>query len=169
MAKSKTGQKFIGGTRPPRVQIEFDDVASTPMAELPFVMNVMADLSGKSAGELKPLQERKTVQVDAENFDAFLKQQKPTVSFRVPNTLTGDGEMLSVDLSFESMDDFSPEAVARKVEALRNLLDSRGRLKELLTKINGKEKLQTVLSETLRDKDLLQEVLSRAGAPKAKE
>ena len=122
MAK-ESAQKFIARNRAPRVQIEYDLelYGAEKMVQLPFVMGVMADLSGKPEEPLGSLDERKFLEVDVDNFDERLKAQKPRVAFQVPNTLTGEGN-LSVDLTFESMEDFSPAAVARKVEALNKLL-----------------------------------------------
>src|SRR6185312_9459669 len=121
-----SSQKFIARNRAPRVQIEYDVelYGSEKKVELPFVMGVMSDLSGKPAEALAPVADRKFLEIDVENFDDRLKSMKPRVAFQVPNTLTGDGNM-NVEITFESMDDFSPAAVARKVEPLRKLLDAR--------------------------------------------
>src|SRR6516164_9686304 len=118
MAKASS-QKFIARNRAPRVQIEYDVevYGAQKKIELPFVMGVMADLSGKPADPLAPVADRKFLQFDIDNFDDRLKATKPRVAFSVPNTLTGEGN-LSVDINLESLDDFSPGAVARKVEAL---------------------------------------------------
>src|SRR5881398_3420042 len=115
MAKSSS-QKFVARNRAPRVQIEYDVelYGAEKKVELPFVMGVMADLSGKPAEALPAVGDRKFLEIDVDNFDDRLKACKPRVAFQVPNTLTGEGNMM-VDLSFESMDDFSPGAVARKV------------------------------------------------------
>ena len=110
----ESSQKFIARNRAPRVQIEYDleVYGSQKKVQIPFIMGVMADLSGKPAEALPSVADRKFLEVDIDNFDDRLKATKPRVAFRVPNTLTGDGE-LSVDITFESMDDFSPAAVAR--------------------------------------------------------
>src|SRR6201998_1615003 len=117
MAKASS-QKFIQRNRAPRVQIEYDvDLSGAQKKiELPFVMGVMADLSGKPADPLAPVADRKFLEIDVDNFDERMKSCKPRVAFAVPNTLTGEGN-LSVDITFESMSDFSPEAVAKKVGA----------------------------------------------------
>src|ERR1700747_3847599 len=121
MAKASS-QKFIARNRAPRVQIEYDVelYGAQKKIELPFVMGVMAELSGKPADPLAPVADRKFLEFDIDNFDDRLKATKPRVAFSVPNTLTGEGN-LSVDITFESLDDFSPGAVARKVEALNKL------------------------------------------------
>ena len=112
----KSGQKFIARNRAPRVQIEYDVeiYGSEKKVQIPFVMGVMADLSAKSVEPLPDIADRKFLEIDIDNFDARMKAIKPRVTFTVPNTLTGNGS-LAIDLPFESMDDFSPAAVARKV------------------------------------------------------
>jgi type VI secretion system protein ImpB len=129
--------------------------------QLPFVMGVLADLSGKPAEPLPPVAERKAVEIDVDNFDERLKSMKPRVAFHVPNTLTGEGN-LSVDLTFESMDDFSPAAIARKVDSLNKLLQAREQLSNLLTYMDGKEGAEELLAKALQDPALLQ---SLAAAP----
>ncbi|MGE0384761.1 MAG: type VI secretion system contractile sheath small subunit [Gammaproteobacteria bacterium] len=164
MAK-QSSQKFIARNRAPRVQIEYDVevYGAEKKVQLPFVMGVMADLSGKNASELPPVADRKALTVDVDNFDERLKAMKPRAAFRVPNTLTGEGN-LNVDISFESMDDFSPAAVARKVEALSKLLDARTQLSNLLTYMDGKTGAEELLAKVLKDPTLLQAL---AAAPKA--
>ena len=166
MAKASS-QKFIARNRAPRVQIEYDVelYGSTKKVQLPFIMGVMADLSGKPAEALPPVDKRKALEIDVDNFDERLKAMKPRAAFRVPNTLTGEGD-LSVDISFESMDDFSPAAVARKVEPLRKLLEARTQLSNLLTYMDGKSGAEELISKVLADPALLQAVVA---APKADE
>ena len=130
--------------------------------QLPFVMGVMSDLSGKPAEALPPVAERKFVEIDVDNFDARLKSMKPRVAFQVPNTLTGEGNV-SVDIAFESMDDFSPAAIARKVDALSKLLQAREQLANLVTYMDGKSGAEQLLAKVLEDKALLN---SLAAAPK---
>lgn len=164
MAK-QSSQKFIARNRAPRVQIEYDVelYGAEKKVQLPFVMGVMADLSGKPADPLAPVEDRKVLTIDVDNFDERLKSMKPRAAFRVPNTLTGEGE-LSVDITFESMDDFSPAAVARKIEPLRKLLEARSQLANLLTFMDGKAGAEELLSRVLQDPALLQ---SLASAPKS--
>src|SRR5260370_9734785 len=121
MAK-QSSQKFIARNRAPRVQIEYDVelYGAEKKIELPFVMGVMADLSGKPAEALPAVADRKFLEIDIDNFDDRLKACKPRVAFQVPNTLTAEGN-LAVAISFDNMDYFSPAAVARKVDALNNL------------------------------------------------
>ena len=159
-----SGQKFINRNRAPRVQIEYDVelYGSKKKVQLPFVMGVLSDLSGKPAEPLAAVADRKFTDVDVDNFDSFLKSQKPRVAFQVPNTLTGEGN-LAVDLSFESMDDFSPAAIARKVGALNELLKARQQLANLVTYMDGKTGAEDLVSKVLHDPSILQWL---AAAPK---
>jgi type VI secretion system protein ImpB len=163
MAKSSS-QKFIARNRAPRVQIEYDVevYGAEKKVELPFVMGVMADLSGKPAEPLPPVADRKFLEIDADNFDERLKAAKPRVAFQVPNTLTGEGNV-SVEMTFESMDDFSPAAIARKVEPLRKLLQTRTELANLLTYMDGKDKAEELVGDLLNNPALMK---SLAAAPK---
>jgi type VI secretion system protein ImpB len=156
MATKKSGQKFIARNRAPRVQVEYDVelYGAEKTVNLPFVMGVMADLSGKPAESLPGLEERKFLDIDVDNFDDRLKAAKPRVAFQVPNTLTGQGS-ISVDLTFESMDDFSPAAVARKVDALNKLLQARTQLSNLLTYMDGKSGAEELVARMLQDEALL--------------
>lgn len=162
MAKSSS-QKFIARNRAPRVQIEYEleTYGSQKKVELPFVMGVMADLTGKPAEPLPPVADRKFLEIDVDNFDDRLKACKPRVAFQVPNTLTGEGN-LNIEMTFESMDDFSPAAVARKVDALNKLLQARTELSNLLTYMDGKDKAEQLLGNLLENPDLMK---SLAAAP----
>jgi len=156
-----SGQKFVGRNRAPRVQIEYDVeiYGAEKKVQLPFVMGVMADLSGKSEVEQGAVGDRKFLEVDVDNFDQRMKAVRPRVAFSVPNTITGEGNM-NVDISFESMDDFSPEAVARKVEPLRKLLEARTQLASLITAMDGKDGAEQLIAKTLNDPQLLQSLAS---------
>lgn len=163
MAKSSS-QKFIARNRAPRVQIEYDVelYGAEKKVDLPFVMGVMADLSGKPSEPLPEVGDRKMLEIDVDNFDDRMKAYKPRVAFQVPNTLTGEGN-ISVDLSFQSMDDFSPAAVARKVESLNKLLTARTQLANLLTYMDGKSGAEKLIEKLLADPATLQAL---ASAPK---
>lgn len=170
MSLSKTGksaQKFIARNRAPRVQIEYDVeiYGSEKKVQIPFVMGVVADLSGKPAEPLPELAERKFLEVDIDNFDARMKALQPRVAFHVPNTLSGEGQ-LQVELSFESMDDFSPAAIARRVGALNALLEARTELHNLLSYMDGKQGAEELIAQVLRDPSLLKS-LARAPKPGA--
>jgi len=162
---SESSQKFIARNRAPRVQIEYDVeiYGAEKTVQLPFVMGVFSDLSGKPAEPLPPVAERKALEIDIDNFDERLKSMKPRVAVQVPNTLTGDGN-LAVDLIFESMDDFTPGAIARKVEPLRRLLEARSQLSNLLTYMDGKTGAEELISRLLADPALMQ-ALSAAPKP----
>jgi len=163
MAKASS-QKFIARNRAPRVQIEYDVeiYGAEKKVELPFIMGVMADLSGKPEEPLPSVDQRKFLEIDVDNFDDRLKGCKPRVAFQIPNTLTGEGNMM-VDLSFESMDDFSPGAVARKVDALNQLLTARNQLSNLVTYMDGKSGAEALVAKLLQDPALLKTL---ASAPK---
>jgi type VI secretion system protein ImpB len=163
MAKASS-QKFVARNRAPRVQIEYDVelYGAQKKIELPFVMGVMADLSGKPADPLAPVADRKFLEIDVDNFDERMKSCKPRVAFQVPNTLTGEGNM-NVELTFSSMDDFSPAAVARKVDSLNKLLTARTELSNLLTYMDGKSGAEELISKLLNDPAMLK---SLAAAPK---
>jgi type VI secretion system protein ImpB len=157
----ESSQKFIARNRAPRVQIEYDVelYGAEKLIQLPFIMGVMADLSGKPEDPLAPVNERKMLEIDVDNFDERLKAMKPRTAFRVPNTLTGEGN-ISVDITFESMDDFSPAAVAQKVGALRQLLDARTQLANLLTYMDGKSGAEDLIAKALKNPALLQSLAS---------
>jgi type VI secretion system protein ImpB len=159
----QSSQKFIARNRAPRVQIEYDVelYGSEKKVQVPFVMGVMSDLSGNPAEELPSVDERKALEIDVDNFDARLKAMKPRVAFSVPNTLTDEGELL-VDITFESMDDFSPAAIARKVAGLDKLLETRTQLANLVTYMDGKAGAEKLITQALQDESLLQALASKA-------
>jgi type VI secretion system protein ImpB len=159
-----SSQKFIARNRAPRVQIEYDVelYGTQKKVQLPFVMGVLSDLSGTPAEPLPPVAERKFLEISADNFDERLKAMKPRVAFQVPNALTGEGN-LNVDISFESMDDFSPAAIARKVGALSALLEARQQLSNLVTYMDGKTGAEELISKVMHDPSLLKWL---ASAPK---
>lgn len=158
-----SSQKFIARNRAPRVQIEYDVelYGSEKKIQLPFVMGVLADLSGKPANPLAPVQDRKFLEFDVDNFDSRMKAMKPRAAFQVPNALTGEGN-LNVDITFESMDDFSPAAVARKVDSLNKLLEARTQLANLVTYMDGKGGAEELLAKVLEDPALLQTLAAKS-------
>jgi type VI secretion system protein ImpB len=158
MAK-QSSQKFIARNRAPRVQIEYDVevYGAEKKVQIPFVMGILADLAGKQENPLPPIEQRKMMEIDIDNFDSRMKALKPRVAFAVPNTLTGQGE-LKVDVTFESMDDFSPAAVAR----LDKLLEARTQLSNLVTFMDGKAGAEQLLTRALKDETLLQALASQA-------
>ena len=157
---AQSSQKFIARNRAPRVQIEYDVelYGAEKKVQLPFVMGVLADLSGNPADPLESVADRKLLEIDVDNFDDRLKSMKPRVAFNVPNTLTGEGN-LSVDLTFQSMDDFSPAAIARKVSGLDKLLEARTQLANLLTYMDGKGGAEELITKIINDPALLQSLI----------
>jgi type VI secretion system protein ImpB len=151
-----SSQKFIARNRAPRVQIEYDVelYGAEKKVQLPFIMGVLADLSGKPSEPLPPVADRKFLEIDIDNFDSRMKAMKPRVAFQVPNTLTGEGN-LSVELTFENMEDFSPAAVASRVDALKKLLEARQQLSNLITYMDGKSGAEELVSKLLQDPALL--------------
>ena len=164
---SGSSQKFIARNRAPRVQIEYDVelYGSEKKVHLPFVQGVMADLAGKSNEPKAPLADRKFLEFDIDNFDDRMKAMKPRAAFRVDNSLTGEGK-LNVDLTFESMDDFSPAAVASKVDSLNKLLEARTQLANLVTYMDGKAGAEDLIASAIKDPALLQSLVA---APKAED
>jgi type VI secretion system protein ImpB len=163
----ESSQKFIARNRAPRVQIEYDVevYGAEKKVQLPFVMGVLADLSGQPADPLAPVADRKFLEIDVDNFDERLKSMKPRVAVQVPNTLTGEGN-LAVDMTFESMDDFSPAAIARKIEPLKQLLDARTQLSNLMTYMDGKTGAEELIAKLLNEPTLMQALTA---APKPAE
>lgn len=164
---STSSQKFIARNRAPRVQIEYDVelYGAEKTVQLPFVMGVMSDLSGKSEEPLPAVADRKFLEIDVDNFDDRMKSMKPRAAFSVPNTLTGQGN-LAVDITFESMDDFTPGAIAKKVEPLAKLLEARTQLSNLMTYMDGKTGAEELIAKVMQDPALLK---SLAATPKAEE
>jgi type VI secretion system protein ImpB len=160
----ESSQKFIARNRAPRVQIEYDVevYGAEKKVQLPFVMGVMADLSGQPADPLAPVAERKFLEIDVDNFDERLKAMKPRMAVQVPNTLTGEGN-LAVEMTFESMDDFTPAAIARKVGSLNTLLEARTQLSNLMTYMDGKTGAEELIARLLTEPALMQAL---ASAPK---
>lgn len=144
-------QHTLDRVRRPRVQITYDVETNGAMqkVELPFVVGVLADLSGQPKDPLKPMKERKFVQIDRDNFDDVLAKSAPRVAMRVANKLTGDDSKLAVELNFKSLEDFDPARVAEQIPALRELLKKRQQLMQLLSKMEGNDKLEGLLAEVL--------------------
>lgn len=162
-----SSQKFIARNRAPRVQIEYDVelYGAEKKVQLPFVMGVMSDLAGKSEVPQPAVADRKFLEIDVDNFDERMKSMQPRAAFSVPNTLTGEGNM-AVDITFESMDDFSPAAIAAKVEPLRELLDARTELSNLMTYMDGKTGAEDLIAKVIQDPSLLKTLAAEA-APQA--
>jgi type VI secretion system protein ImpB len=157
-----SGQKFIGRNRAPRVQIEYDVelYGAQKKVQLPFVMGVLADLSGKPAEPLPPVAERKALEISVDNFDERLKAMKPRFEGQVKNTLTGEGE-LKLEMTFESLDDFSPGAIAKKIPALAELLRARAQLTNLITYMDGKTGAEELIAKILKDPALMETLAAK--------
>jgi type VI secretion system protein ImpB len=159
-----TGQKFIKQNRAPRVHIEYEveTFGSRQKMSLPFVMGVMSDLSGKSEVEKKKLADRDFIEFDMDNFEQRMEGIAPRASFVVDNTLTGEGKV-GVDLTFKSMDDFSPGAIAKNVPQLAKLLEARQQLNDLMIYMDGKDGAQNLLDKVLKDPELLKSLAAARG------
>lgn len=164
MAKDSSSQKFIGRNNAPRVQIEYDVeiYGSNKKVELPFVTGVMADLSGHRDKPLAAVEERKFLTFDQDNFDARMRAIKPRLKFYVDNTLSEDEELLDIEMEFESMDDFTPGAVARRIPQMEKLLEARTHLAELITYMDGKASAEEVVQRLLEQPDFLQRLAADA-------
>ncbi|HXK02449.1 MAG TPA: type VI secretion system contractile sheath small subunit [Verrucomicrobiae bacterium] len=165
MARQSTQHK-LDRVRPPRVQITYDvEVGDAiEVKELPFVMGVLGDFTGQPVEPLARLKDRKFVEINPDNFDTVLESMKPHLSFSVENKLSEDpSSNLKVDLHFKSMDDFSPDKVARQVKPLRELLELRDRLSDLRGSMQGNDKLEELLRDAVTDKDKLAKLRSELG------
>lgn len=163
MAK-ESGQKFIRRVRPPRVHITYENPANAEeKVEIPFVMGVLADLSGNAAGEEKPeIVDRKFLEFDMDNLDARMAAIKPGINFRVANKLGEDpGEKMGVELRFDKMADFEPTAIARQVPAVARLLEARTQLANLQRYVDGKAAAEGQLRKLLADPQLMQALKNR--------
>ena len=165
----KSGQRFIRENRKPRVHIEYEveTYGARQKVELPFVMGVISDLSGKSLKDKKAAEAREFIDIDMDNFDQRMEAVAPRVAFAVDNTLAGEGK-IAVDMTFNSMNDFSPGEIARKIEPLAKLLEARTQLEDLLSYMDGKHGAQDLLDKVLQDPALLQ-AISAAHQPAAAE
>lgn len=155
MAKKESVQKKLQRIRPPRVQLTYDvEIGDAKEAkELPFVVGIMGDFSAASELEKTKLKDKKFVNVDLENIDEVMESLAPRAAFQVENTLTEEGGRISVDLTFNSMEDFRPENVVQQVEPLRQLVEARARLTDLRNKISNNERLEDLLDDVLKNTD----------------
>lgn len=162
---SESLQHKLDRVRRPRVQVTYDVETNGAMVktELPFVVGVMADLSGQPKDALKPLKERKFVPIDRDNFNEVLKKSAPRLALKVPNRLTDDKTDLAVELNFTNMDDFDPAKVAQQVGPLKELLDMRQRLTQLLSKMEGNDKLEKLLTDVLGNTEKAMELAKQMG------
>ncbi len=170
MAKESL-QHTLDRVRAPRVQITYDvEVGdAVQMKEIPFVVGVLGDLSGKPDKPLPKLKERKFVEIDRDNFNNVLKGMEPRVAYRVDNKLTEADAQVAVELRFESMDDFHPERVAEQVGPIRKLVEARKRLSEMLNKLDGNDKLDELLQDIISSTDSLEKLGKEAGVEKSED
>jgi type VI secretion system protein ImpB len=164
MAKEST-QHRLDRIRSPRVHLTYDvEVGGAiQLKELPFVVGVLSDLSGKPDEPLPRLKDRKFVEIDRDNFNKVLAGMKPRLAFQVDNTLQDDGTKLNVELRFNNMDDFEPGQVVRQVEPLRKLLEARERLSSLVTKMDGNDKLESLLQDVVNNTEALKKLSGETG------
>ncbi|ARN68318.1 type VI secretion system contractile sheath small subunit [Vibrio vulnificus] len=147
----------LSRVRKPRVHITYDvETEGTSLKkELPFVVGVMGDFAGQNTEALKPLKDRRFIQIDRDNFDDVLKKMSPSVEFKVKNTMVDDGTEFAVNLQFQSMKDFEPASIVRQVDPLRQLMETRNKLRDLMTKVDRSEELENVLEAVLNNTDNL--------------
>ena len=170
MAKESL-QHTLDRVRAPRVQITYDVEIGDAIEqkEIPFVVGVLSDLSGKPDEPLPKLKDRKLVEIDRDNFNTVLEGMKPRLAYRVDNKLTDDDSKMAVELRFKSLDDFHPEQVAQQVTPLRKLVDARKHLSDLLTKLDGNDKLDELLQDVLASTDSLAELGQATGVGESEE
>jgi len=165
MPKTESLQHKLDRIRRPRVHITYDVEIGGAMQlkELPFVVGVLADLSGKPEEPLPRLKDRKFVEIDRDNFNKVLAATRPRLAYQVDNTLQDDGSKLFVELRFNDIDDFVPDQVVKQVEPLRRLLEARERLEHLMNKMDGNERLEQVLQDVIRNTDALKQLQGEIG------
>src|SRR6516165_7700483 len=161
----------LSRVRKPRVHItyEVETEGARVLRELPFVMGVLGDFSGKPTQPLKPLRDRKFIMIDRDNFDEVMAKMTPGLEFRVANTLKGDGSELAVQMQFNSLEDFDPDRVVQKVEPLRKLLETRDKLRDLLTKVDRSDELENLLERILKSDEDIKKLSTELGVAGSKE
>jgi type VI secretion system protein ImpB len=165
MPPSESLQHKLDRVRRPRVHLTYDVEigGAIQQKELPFVLGVLSDLSGKPDEALPRIKDRKFVEIDRDNFNKVLSGTKPRLAYQVDNTLQSDGTQIGVELRFNNIIDFEPEQVARQVEPLRKLLEARERLSNLLNKIDGNEQLDQLLQDVIKDTDTMKTLSRETG------
>lgn len=171
MPKKESQQHKLDRVRAPRVQITYDvEIGDAiEMKEIPFVMGILSDLSGKPDEPLPKLKDRKFVDIDRDNFNNVLEGMKPRLAYKVDNKLSGDDSKMAVELRFKSLDDFRPENVAQQITPLKKLLDARQKLSDLLAKLDGNDKLDELLQQVISSTDSLQALSKETGPGKPEE
>ncbi|MGI8567137.1 MAG: type VI secretion system contractile sheath small subunit [Pyrinomonadaceae bacterium] len=168
MPKTESTQHKLSRVRAPRVHITYDvEIGDAiEMKELPFVMGVMGDFSGKPDEPLPKLKDRKFIEIDRDNFDKVLAGMKPRLAYRVDNKLTDDGSKMNVELRFNNLDDFEPDNVVQQVEPLRKLIEGRKRLSDLLSKMDGNDRLEELLQDIVQNTGSQQQLSAALGLDK---
>ncbi|TCH99475.1 type VI secretion system contractile sheath small subunit [Roseococcus sp. SYP-B2431] len=158
----------LNRVRKPRVHITYDveTEGAAIERELPFIVGVMGDFAGDPSEPLKPLAERKFTQIDRDNFNDVMARIAPGLNMKVENTLAGDGSEMGVNLKFRHMDDFEPAKVAEQVPALKALMETRSKLRDLMSKVDNSEKLEELLDEVLQDEAKLKQLSDQLGLGK---
>jgi len=161
----------LSRVRKPRVHISYEVETEGAVAkkELPFVVGVMGDFSGDPTAPLKPLKDRRFVQIDRDNFNSVLASMTPGINIKVKNVLQDDGSEFAVNLQFESMDDFEPAAIVEQVEPLKKLMETRNKLRDLSTKADRSEDLEAIIEKVLNNEADLNELAEAVGAEKGEE
>ncbi len=164
-------QHKLDRVRPPRVHITYDvEIGDAiEMKEIPFVVGVLADLSGKPDEPLPKMKDRKFIEIDRDNFDQVLEGMSPRLAYRVDNKLTDDDTKMAVELKFKSMDDFHPERIADQVDPLRKLVEARKRLSDLLSKMDGNDRLEELLQDVVASTEKVEQLARDAGVEKSDE
>lgn len=157
--------KKLSRVRKPRVHITYEVETGGAMVEreLPFVVGVLGDFSGNPTEPLKPLKERKFVQIDRDNFDQVMSKMSPELNFKVENTIQGDGSEFAVNLKFKGMDDFEPAKIADQIEPLKKLVETRNKLNDLISKVDRSEDLENILENVLQSSDDLKKLSEDLG------
>jgi type VI secretion system protein ImpB len=157
---SDSTQHKLDRVRPPRVHITYDvEIGdAVEQKEIPFVVGVLSDLSGKAEKPLPPIKDRKCIEVDRDNFNNILEGMKPRLAFRVENRIEDDDSQIGVELTFSSLDDFHPERIAQQIEPVRKLVEARKKLYNLLGKLDGNDKLETLLQDVISNTDKLEKL-----------
>ncbi len=165
---SKSIHDKLKRVRPPRVHITYDveTEGAVVQKDLPFVVGVLGDFSGDPTEPLKPLKDRKFVQIDRDNFNDVMARIQPGLNIKVDNTLAGDGSQMAVNLKFRSLEDFEPARVAEQVPALKAMLETRAKLRDLMSKVDRSEELEGLLEQVLQDKDKLDKLSAELGLDK---
>ncbi len=171
MPKKESLQHKIDRVRPPRVQITYDveTGGAIELKELPFVLGVMGDFVGKPEEPLPAIKNRKFVEIDPDNFNQVLAGMKPRLAYTIDNKLQDDGSKIGIELKFKNIEDFEPDNVVQQVEPLRKLVEARKKLSDLRSKMDGNEKLETMLEDIIANADKQKELSSALGLDKKEE